>query len=223
MTEWKNTFFNITNEISVPILISIIVFIVGGLMNYSLTNLKEFVKRKRTRKTFYLLIREVIKDLITKEKNTAKFYPKLRLDHEESWVLTYTSVSYLNTFFELDFNEIYNSFGKKFFWNFCSKKQNKSFHRVWAILRNLKFFEERFQKDIDEMNIKMSLYHKEYSEKLEKYRSYHDNLTQQINDINPEQIKTLEYTYLKAQDNIWVKWQKLDEKKELLQTLHIIN
>ena len=34
MIEWINEFFGVKNEVSVPTLISIIVFIVGGIVNY---------------------------------------------------------------------------------------------------------------------------------------------------------------------------------------------
>ena len=62
---------------------------------------------------FYLVIDEIVSDLKIKEKQTFRFYPTIKPEHETGWILPYTSVSYLETLFELDFNEIYYSFRKK--------------------------------------------------------------------------------------------------------------
>jgi len=56
MIDWINNTFGIKNDVSIPILISLIVFIVGGLASYILHKIREFSRRVRTRKIFYSLL-----------------------------------------------------------------------------------------------------------------------------------------------------------------------
>jgi hypothetical protein len=214
MIEWINNTFGIKNDVSIPILISLIVFIVGGLASYVLHKIREFSSRIRTRKIFYSLLEEVIINLKVKEKHTYNFYPEIKTDHEGGWYLPYTTISFLETFFELDFNDIYFSFRKKFYWRFCSKKISyTAFNRIWSILRNLRFFEQKLERDLQKMISRFDSFHKEYGIKLEEYRKYHDDLSRKTKGVEiPKSEKKL-YDYLIALDKIWLEWQKLDEKK----------
>jgi hypothetical protein len=214
MIDWINNTFGIKNDVSIPILISLIVFIVGGLASYILHKIREFSSRIRTRKIFYSLLDEVIKNLKEKEKNTKEFYPKIKTNHQGSWYLPYTTISFLETFFELDFNDIYFSFRKKFYWRLYSKDISyRAFNRIWSILRNLRFFEQKLERDLEKMVNRFDSFHKEYGIKLEEYRKYHDDFSRKTNGtlIPKSEIKL--YDYIMTLDKIWLDWQKLDEKK----------
>jgi hypothetical protein len=214
MIERINIFFGIKNEVSVPTLISIIVFLSGGFINYLISHLNNYYNRNSTRKTFYLVIDEIVSDLKIKEKQTFRFYPTIKPEHETGWILPYTSVSYLETLFELDFNEIYYSFRKKINWDFCSKKiKNRAFHRIWATLRNLRFFEDKLEKDLENMMSRFDIYHKEYGVKLDEYRKYHDRICRELNGKPIPTSETQLIKYLKLQDNIWVDWQNIEQTK----------
>ncbi|CAM4254099.1 Phage abortive infection protein [Zobellia roscoffensis] len=214
MIEWINNTFGIKNDVSIPILISLIVFIVGGIASYLLHKIRQYSSRTRTRKVFYSLLEEVITNLKVKEKHTSKFYSEIKTDHEGGWYLPYTTISFLETFFELDFNDIYFSFRKKFYWKFCSRKiRYKAFNRIWSVLRNLRFFEQKLERDLEKMVSRFDLFHKEYGVKLEEYRKYHDDLSRKTEGMQiPKSEKKL-FDYLMAQDKIWLDWQQLDEKK----------
>lgn len=208
---WLNKFFGIENTVSAPIVISLVVFIIGGLVNYIRKSLQEYFNRKRIRKTFRLLIKEVVAELKIKEKLTKSFYSKISINLNSNWEFNYATISYLETFFELNFNETYYSFRKVFFWNFCNKSGNRAFHLIWAILRKLKFFEERLQIDINDFEAKYNKCIEGYNSKLEEYRMYHDRLTEVIKNKDVKEMDTEVYSYLKKQDEHWVSWQNLDE------------
>jgi len=214
MIEWLNNIFGIENNVSVPILISLIVFLIGGLASYIFNKVREFSSRVRTRRIFYSLLHGVIINLKIKEKHTYKFYPEIRINHEGGWYLPYTTISYLETFFELDFNDIYFSFRKKFYWKLCSKKiRYRAFNRIWSILRNLRFFEAKLEQDLEKMINRFDSFHKEYGINLEEYRKYHDDLSRNIEGMEIPKSELTLYNYLMAQDKIWLDWQQLDEKK----------
>lgn len=213
MIECLNKTFGIENAVSVPTFISLIVFIVGGLTSYLLSRINEYNNRKKTRKAFCALLPEVISDLKIKERQTANFYLTIKPDHPGSWFLPYTNVNYLPTFFQLDFNEIYHSFQKKFFWHFFSRKlSNRSFHRIWAILRNLKFLEEKITNDLEKMIMRFDGFHKQYNEKLGEYRDYHDDFGNRMNGTQIPNTETELIKYLDDLNEIWKTWKDLDEK-----------
>jgi len=189
MIEWINQTFDIKNEVSVPTLISIIVFLVSGLTTYLFTKLREITNRKHTRNTTILLLQEVLLDLKTKELNTFDFYKTISIEHKQSWYYPHKPISYLETLFELEFNHIYYSFRKKFFWKCNRKIKEKGFHRIWATLRNLRYMEEKLEKDIENMSSRFNEYHNGYMEAIDNYRKAHDNFIRETREM---QISTLE-------------------------------
>ena len=214
MIEWINKIFGIENDVSVPTLISIIVFLIGGLTTYLFSQIRQFNDRKKTRKTVILLLSEIIKDLGSKELNTADFYKTINTEHRASWFYPHKPISYLETLFELDFNNIYYSFRTKFFWNFCSKKiRDKSFHKVWATLRNLRFMEEKLEKHIENMMSRFNEYHNRYMECIENYRKAHDDFMRRTEGLHIPSSEQKVIDYIKAVDKIWLEWQKIDEKE----------
>lgn len=213
MTDWINEFFGIKNAVSVPIIISLIVFVIGGLVKYSFQKIREYNERIKLRKTFYLLIERTLVDLKLKEKNTRDFYKTLKVDHNESWNLIHGPISYLDTFFELDFSDIYYSFRKRFFWSFCSrKKKEEAFHRVWSILRNLRFIESQIEPNMTSMVSKFSEYHGKYNNALTSYRKVFDDI---MRDTNGTKMPKKDAKFLMDQDAIWHKWEQLEEDERV--------
>ena len=213
MIDWINELFGIKNEVSVPIIISLIVFITGGIVNYSFQKIKEFNERIKLRKTFVLLLNRTQTDLKSKEKNTQKFYKTIKVVNNESWNLTHGPISYLDTFFELNFSDIYAAYRKKFFWSFCNrKKKEKPFHKIWSILRNLKFVESQIEPNMTSMISKFNEYHNKYNDALTSYRKVFDDL---MRDTNGTKMPKKEATFLMSQDAIWHKWEQLEENERV--------
>lgn len=210
MIEWINNFFGIKNEVSVPTLISLIVFIIGGIINYIFKKINDFQNRIINRKTFSHLVGEVIKDLKTKEQNVSKLHPQIVLTHDGPLKFSLRTISYLDTLFEFDFKEIYYSFRKKFYWTFSKRIiKNKAFHKIWAVLKDLKHLEDKFQIDSDRMISKFAEHHEAYNNKIEDYRKYSADMTHKLNRAEVKEKKLNEY--LNDEDKIWLAWRDLGE------------
>lgn len=213
MIERINDIFGIENDVSVPIIISLIVFITGGIIGYIFQKIREYQHRIRLRKTFLLLVDQTATNLKSKEKHTRNFYPTLKVEHNGSWSLTNSPISYLDTFFELDFTEVYSAFRKKFFWS-CSNRElkEKAFHKVWAILRNLKFVESQIEPNLNAMVSKFSEYHNLYNSSINKYRKFFDDV---MRDTDGKEIPKKLAQFLMAQDKLWHKWEQQDETERV--------
>lgn len=214
MIDWLNDTFGISSDVSVPTLISIIVFVIGGIVRYSFYLVKEYTKRARTRKTFYYLLKETVRNLRTKEKYSAEFFSKLKPEYEGEWYFPFSTLSYLETFFDLGFLELYQAFQKKNLWKFRTNQiRDKSFNRVWAVLRNLRFFEQRIVQELEEFNRKYEVAGQRYNESLEAYRVFHDNLARDSEGMQLPSTESRLYNYLTTQDSIWFAWQQIEPER----------
>lgn len=212
MIDWINNFFGIKNEVSVPTLISLIVFIVGGFVNYLFVQIKEFNTRKINRNIFYLFVNEVVIDLKFKEKNIAKFYTQITPIRQDNWTYTQKSISYLDPILELDLKEIFNSYRKKFFWCFINKQiKNKGFHKIWSVLRNLKFFEEKIHLSIVDLSKTYGEHYDKYNINLETYRKFDEGRNHKFRNTNLIESQPDLKSFIDEENKIYSNWLEMGQ------------
>jgi hypothetical protein len=214
MIKWINDTLGISNEVSVPTLISIIVFILGGLINFLFSQFNISYDRKTIRKTFFLLLEYVIVDLKIKEKNVQELKDQIDVTYEKGFSYSQKSIIHLDTIFEFGFKEIFYSFRKKFFWNFFTQNiKYKAFHKIWDALTELKYFEtkiydhlEDFAKNFDERLLN-------YNTSLGDLRKYY--IEKRYNSDSGEEANNdpIWIEYFQEEKKIWLAWQNLDATK----------
>lgn len=213
MIEWINEYFGINNDVSVPIVVTLIIFITGGLISYVFIWLKNLFKRKQLRKTLLFLIARTEYDLKSQEKNLHKFYKALNVEDKDNLNLTYSSIGYIDTFFELDFNEIYSAYRKRFFWRFWNRQiREKAFHIIWETLRNIRYIETRIEPDFRFLNSKLNEHHNKYNDSMTSLRKFFDDTRR---DHQGKEVPVKFGMFIKKLDKIWLDWTKLDEKERV--------
>ena len=213
MLEFLNNLFKIDNKVSVPILISLIVFITGGLVKIIIRTFINYNIRLQSRKTFRNVINEIIRKCKMKTDHTKQFYPTLTITHNDTWPLKYTRITYLELAFQQDFNSIYKSFRILFLFRNKNKLRIKAFNKTWAVLENLKFYENRIIIDFENFAKKFSNHESAYYKHLEDLRQENDKLYQPFKGkkINKAEFPENEVNYLVKRDEIFCTWQNLDE------------
>lgn len=213
MINWINENFNVNNDVSLPIIISLIVFITGGLVRYFFTGLGKYQQRKRLRKTFKMLNKQMIKDLSKKEKIAEKFYPRVSPKNREPWQLKHIPLNYLETYFQLNFQDIYYAFQKQLSWLKSRTSKDEAFHKIWSQLRNVQFFEEQKEKDIDDLIANFKEVHTSYNLEIVKLRKFHVDITKRFKKdplfLNEVHLQTV----IKYYFNIWKRFSDIDEQK----------
>ena len=200
---------NPSYKIYVTAIISLFIFITGGLIKYLFQKNKEYYKRKDLRRTILILLTNTIDELKTSELNMFNFYKTITVDYNKSWNLIHKQLTYLDTFYEFDFSDIYSAFRKKRKWGFYGKtKKELAFHKFWSLLRIVAFTQTQIEPDLKSMVKKHIDYHNKYKDSLSKFRLNFDHL---MMDIDGEKTPA-EIDYLKKQNIIWYEWEQLDEE-----------
>lgn len=212
--KWINNALGIDNTITVPILISLIVFIIGGLSKFIFEYIKVLLKRKNTRQRFSSLLNKVAKNLKDKERNTEKFYPTITIENTDGWKYTHKPISYLEIIYLIDFNEIHNSFYSKFRWYSKNNriKKEEAFHNIWDTLSNIKFLESQLEINLSNLQNNYREFHDQYRYYLQEYQNYHERLLNEINNNLPRKDECL-IEYLDSQERYWSHWTKLPLKE----------
>lgn len=166
MIETINALFGIENDISVPIIISLLVFITGGLVNLIVQILNNFNKRRKIRITFKYLLSKTIDELLEKEIYIKEFYSTIDITFDNNWSLRHKPLSYLDTFFELEYMEVFLALGNKGFFSFKQTLKEKAFHKAFACIRILHFVENQIKPDLDFMITRFEEYHNKYNTNL---------------------------------------------------------
>ena len=213
MIDYLNKLFNVSNEITVPILISLIVFITGGLFKLLFQLIKAFIERNSTRRTFKVLLKRTSIELKNKELALSKLFDTLNIKSGGGWKFTHINLSYLETFYDLEFNTIYNAFRIKFLWRILRRKSlDESFHKTWSLLRNLKFVEQRIENSFKTMIDKFNQYQDSYNTSIEDYRQKFGELR---TNISGQEITLPEIEFFEGLNTILAQWQKLDADERI--------
>lgn len=215
MIDAINNIFGIKNEISVPILISLIVFITGSFGRIAVNSYINYSSRHQIRISFRNIINEIKIKSKTKSEHVNQFINSINIGYDGNWKLKFTRITYLELAFNQDFNAIYYSFLILFKFRQKRKLRQKAFNRVWALLESLKFNENRIIKDFEDFANTFSRYETSYYKNLEELRQENEKLMHPY--IGKKLLKS-DFTedffnYIIARDKIFKFWQDIDEKK----------
>lgn len=201
MIDWINKTFGISSEVSVPTVISIIVFILGGTINFLFVQFKAFYDRKNRRITFLLLLSYVIKDLKVKIHNVERLKNQMSVNYEDGFSYSQKSISYLEVIFEYGFKEIFFSFRKRFFWNICSRRiKYKAFNKVRDSLIELKFFETKIYEHLEEFDKNFDERLKNYNSSLKEFTNFMATHSETNNELLESERKVLiSWNYFKGE------------------------
>lgn len=209
-----NSTFGIDNNVSVPILISLIVFIIGGLANFLIKSINSYYSNLRIRNSYRVMLKEIVRQCELKEKFTKFFYPTLIIEHQGHWPMKFFRMSYVETATALDFNIIFNSFGHIFRIRNKKKLRLKAFNKMWSTIENLRFYENRIVGEFETLFKQFTEHENKYQYHLEELRKSHDKFFQPLigRPITPGEFTPIVFNYVKEQDRIWHEWEIMENR-----------
>ncbi|WP_306014589.1 MULTISPECIES: hypothetical protein [unclassified Allomuricauda] len=213
--EFINNLFGIENEVSAPILITLLVFVVSGIVKLMFNQIKRDRERGDYRKNFIVLIEEIIKDCKVRENSTFNLLPLLNSSYQGYWPFDYLKIRYINTFFDLPFEKVFDSFKSKIRFRCNQKLRRRAFHEVYSTLENLKYFDSLIYPDFKAFIADLNKYHEKYNESISQFNYLRDGLALQYKEeVFTEGAGVLD-DFVVESNNIWKKWMALEENDRL--------
>lgn len=212
IVEALNKYFGISSTISVPILVSLLIFIVGGLINFLVSSIKNYYRRLQIRKSFRNIITQVIIGCSLQSRHIREFYPTLTVKHKDDWNLKFTKNAYLEIAFRQEYTAVFAAFRCLVHYRLNREIRIKAFNEIWAILEKLKFIELQILDNLKGFINTLNNHKSSYDLLIEQLRKYQDNLRFSTNGMQVPVAQQPLYNYLMDQDRIWYSWTQIENR-----------
>lgn len=216
MIEFINKTFGIDNTISIPILVSLIVFITGGISKLLFKSLSNYFLRRIKRKSFKNIIKEIGIKCLDKAELIKLFYPNLKIELSNNISLKISKIPYLELVYLQDYVVLFNSFRLIFLFKFKTKRGINAFNEIWATIDNLKLNEESILTHFEKFISAFKKHETAFGEYMSEFRRINDLYLQPFQDRKVElsEFETKEsFDYLVSRDTIIKDWQDIGEPK----------
>lgn len=212
MLEYLNNLLGIKNEISAPIVVSLIVFIIGGFVKIIISRIEIATKRKRLKKTFEAIITKTISDLKSREINAKEFYQNLDINKGKvRFTYAITPMSYLEHFYQMNYDELYLAYTSYSF--FSKRVKEKSFHRIWEILATIKTVDEHIEINVKSMADNYKVAQNGYNDAIAEYKDEFDGIKRKHSG---QRLDEEMYNFINPLNNIWKNFIKINAQERVL-------
>lgn len=162
MIEYVNNLLGINNEISVPMIVSLVIFITAEMVRLVFNAIRNSSYRRSIRNSFRNIISEIIENSHKSSEYINNFSSQLVITNKNK-ILKHQIMPFLNTETFVDFGTVYNSFKKYFFFKRNKKEYYKKFYTIWENIETLRQLEN------------------EINDKLNGYQSNHNDFQKKLN------------------------------------------
>lgn len=225
--EYLNNLFNIDNETSATIVITLTVFILGFIITWFINVLRKYFNRRRTRKLFLDLLKEIARTTLRQSNNFFDFSKKLTIENQDIFELDKSPINHLDNISRLSINSFHEAFftGPE---NLCCRIiKQKAFNKIWIHISALSYWEQQYPNDLKEFINKFNNYEDKRNEELENWRKLSDELIFQVRQQGPTG-RYLEY--FTRYDEIVYGWQTAGQnthyftvQTDLIEPLRLLN
>lgn len=208
LMEFINTLFGIDNSTSAPILITLIVFIGGLLINWIYMLLNNIISRNNVKGLVKNMICEIIKSCDLQSKNFDEFVEEIKMQNSEIFSLKVSQINSLDSFNRLEYKLVYESYfsgWKKLF----AKKRLKAFNKMWAMISKLNYWDPKYIQNLTDYNSNYNRHLNKWNESMDSFRRLSAALKQNVNGGKPVDKRLRPYVQLF--NEILVRWQEKDD------------
>ncbi len=202
------TVFNIDENTSATIIITLFVFVVGIIIHSSIRIVSKYMKRINIRKMFLLNLH----DLQKKSNHQAEKYKatasQFDFNHTGNFALYRIDISQLEILKEIGYTNSYNAFFSGIENIYRLKNiYRKAFTKMWEAVFALKYWQEK-SEDLTFFNKTYASHMEKRNQSLKPYHQLIDSsVTDKANLNNPDQNIV---SYFKRVNSIHYEWQQLE-------------
>ena len=222
-----NKLFNIKNETSATIMITLGVFILGFILTGLVNVFRSYFNRQSIRRLFSDLLLEVSRTALKQSENFKVFAGNLNIEYKDVFKLNKTPINHLDNLSKLSINEFHKAYFTGFENTFKRKIRQKAFNKTWIHISSLSFWEQRQHAELKEFITKFNSYEDKRNEELEAWRKISDQL---IYMVQQQGVEGRLKEYFTKYDKIVYGWQSAGQnthyfvvQRDLIEPLRVLN
>ncbi|MEI6853866.1 MAG: hypothetical protein WCL06_13550 [Bacteroidota bacterium] len=178
-----NDTLHVDNNVSATILTTLLVFVTGIVINYVIKLVDNYLKNLSIRKSFRLILKEIVRQSKYKEKYIKQFYPTLTIDHKGNWPMKFFSMSHTDSALRQDFTTVFSAFNHFFRYKNWSMYITGLYYRLrFAFVRNKKIKPIKCIRPKKIKNIRLKAFNKTWSI-IENLHFYENRLIQDFENL----------------------------------------
>lgn len=205
MIDYISDLFNIDNNTTATIVITIAVFLTGLAFQGLFSFIKNLSIRCRKRRFFIHVLDKTGQASLKQGNLFNDFSKKLAISYVGNFELSTITFPYLSTFDKIDFELVYNAFfnGPE---NLCSQYKTKAFTKAYSIISRIQSIESKYPTDLQKFIDKFNGYEDKWYNAVELIRQQYEQIlgsSTEITVTNP-----LVADFLTRMDGIISSWQR---------------
>jgi len=203
--EFINSTFNIDNNTSATIVITLTVFLLGFIISWLKNSIKSLLKRNRIKKIFLDLLKEITETASKQSAFFKDFYESLYIENEDkAFRLKRIPINHLENIQKLNINSVYEAFFSGIENIFNKDTKRKAFNKCWLHINSLNYWEYRYPEEIQSFISKFNVYEEKRNDALEKWRVVSQEIFHQATKGEiPKELAE----YISRYDKIVYDWQ----------------
>ncbi|GAC1302667.1 MAG: hypothetical protein NVSMB24_07590 [Mucilaginibacter sp.] len=208
--DYINHLLGIKSDVSAPIIISIIIFIVGFIFNGIIRTVVNYNQRDTIRKMFIYNLKTVIKDMGKQSVNFKNLADQLIFKDSNNFILKDDHMYQINILQEIGYKQTFNAFFTGFensiFKIFRKNARIVAFHSIWESIEFATKWQNKPQEDSKEFVKYYNNQNQNRNRALAQYFQFIEPFLLKAPHL-PNLIDALKY-YVNEVDKIHVQWQK---------------
>ncbi len=206
--EILNHQFNIDYNTSATILITLIIFFLGLILQRILSMYIDFIKRKRIKEAFEIALKVHINQIKKQSKGYLDVSNSIKFDVHERIEYTHVTIFSANSFENIGYQQTFEAYfsGIENLFKFNRKLKLKAFTKIWESIRSIDKWHTKSLTDMDVFLEKVNSYNEKRNDALDNHRKLIDMIKLQYNEKN---VPLRLGEYIIKLDEIHTNWQKL--------------
>ncbi len=206
----RNT-FGIDANTFATITITISIFIIGYVLNFLATGIKNSMERKNTTRIFKIALEKHIHDIQKQEEACSKTLSSLSFENRTNFKFVYQVMASKDLFWNFGFQKTYEAYfnGYVNWFRFGNHKTLTAFNNVWNAIESTAYWHNQYASRSNEFLTNYNSSNSKRNDAVDGYRKYFQQINTLLEgQIIPERLGD----YLRELWDIHVSWSKLPDR-----------
>lgn len=210
LIDFLKTTFNIDNNTSATLIVTLSVFILGFIITGLSKSLIAYRYRRNYRKLFKEMIKEIADGTKKQSINFKKLIETLSIENDGYFKLKKQNINLLNNFNQIPFDTFYSAYFKGIE-NICKRKKLIAFNKTFGFTDSLSRNESQSITELNNCIINFNKYADKWNDSTENVRLSIENIRL---TLDGKDVPSYIGEFFQAIDTIVFDWQKIKNRNQ---------